>query len=309
MFKLTERVMKQEMSKIVQLASSGKGVTPSQAALFQSFEAFSNSWQEVLLVTAHDDKKGTTAVVINRPLAIGVGPKLAELLYEIDDKRLDKQKDEAGLDNEGGTMRRSRTVIADAFAADFKEGVINSGGDEDRSSFAMLIHGHDLADSVELAPGTRIYQAGLDAAAKAVREGELNVLDFRLFLGKRTWAPGALGAEIGAGMWQPVACARPLALKQCLQLPKPLWHEVCELTGGRLMELSKLEMLRREDLQDDEEAADEDENEEDEDYSEEEALEEAPRELQHSPRRTGAGGSNSREKRWTLAWRGTRGSA
>ena len=75
------------MSKIVRKASSGEGVTPSQAALFQSFEAFSNSWQEVLLVTANDDK-GTSAVVINRPLAIGVGPKLAELLYDIDDKRV-----------------------------------------------------------------------------------------------------------------------------------------------------------------------------------------------------------------------------
>jgi hypothetical protein len=27
-----------------------------------------------------------------------------------------------------------------------------------------------------------------------------------------------------------------------------LWHEVCELTGGRLTELSKLEMLSREHL-------------------------------------------------------------
>ena len=54
--------------------------------------------------------QGTSAVVINRPLALGVGPKLAELLYEIDDQRPGKPKDEAGLDNEGGTMRRTRAV-------------------------------------------------------------------------------------------------------------------------------------------------------------------------------------------------------
>ena len=93
-------------------------------------------------------------------------------------------------------MRRTRSTSVEAFAGAFTQGVINSGGPEGRNEAAMLVHGHDLAGSTELAPGTRIYQAGLDAAAKAVRDGELNVLDFRLFLGKRTWAPGALNAEI-----------------------------------------------------------------------------------------------------------------
>jgi hypothetical protein len=51
------------------------------------------------------------------------------------------------------------------------------------------------------------------------------------------------------GSWCPVACARPLALKQCLGLPKPLWHEVLELCGGELAELSKLELLKRQDLE------------------------------------------------------------
>ncbi|KAJ1482350.1 hypothetical protein T484DRAFT_1804143, partial [Baffinella frigidus] len=49
-----------------------------------------------------------------------------------------------------------------------------------------------------------------------------------------------------------VACARPLALKQCLGLPKPLWHEVMERCGGRSLELSKLELVRRDDLEEDE---------------------------------------------------------
>ena len=46
-----------------------------------------------------------------------------------------------------------------------------------------------------------------------------------------------------------VACARPVALKQCLGLPKPLWHEVLELCGGELAELSRIELLKRDDLQ------------------------------------------------------------
>ena len=49
--------------------------------------------------------------------------------------------------------------------------------------------------------------------------------------------------------WAPVACARPVALKQCLGLPKPLWHEVLELCGGELAEISKMELLKRTDLE------------------------------------------------------------
>jgi putative transcriptional regulator len=45
-----------------------------------------------------------------------------------------------------------------------------------------------------------------------------------------------------------VACARALALKQCIQLPKPLWHEVMEFCGGELSEISKLEFQKRTDL-------------------------------------------------------------
>ena len=40
-----------------------------------------------------------------------------------------------------------------------------------------------------------------------------------------------------------------MALKQCLGLPKPLWHEVLELCGGELAEISKMELLKRTDLE------------------------------------------------------------
>ena len=40
-----------------------------------------------------------------------------------------------------------------------------------------------------------------------------------------------------------------MALKQCLGLPKPLWHEVLELCGGEMGELSRIELLKRDDLE------------------------------------------------------------
>jgi len=47
------------------------------------------------------------------------------------------------------------------------------------------------------------------------------------------------------------ACARSLALKQCLTLPKPLWHEVLELCGNDCREISGIEILKRIDLKPD----------------------------------------------------------
>ena len=39
-----------------------------------------------------------------------------------------------------------------------------------------------------------------------------------------------------------------MALKQCLGLPKPLWHEVLELCGNECREISGIEILKRSDL-------------------------------------------------------------
>ena len=39
-----------------------------------------------------------------------------------------------------------------------------------------------------------------------------------------------------------------VALKQCLGLPKPLWHEVLEMCGGESAELSSIELTKRDDL-------------------------------------------------------------
>jgi len=82
----------------------------------------------------------------------------------------------------------------------------------------------------------------LPAAIEAVRRGAASPLDFRWFIGRHT------SLKAGNGGWRGMACARPVALKQCLGLPKPLWHEVMELCGGECATLSRLEILKRDDL-------------------------------------------------------------
>jgi hypothetical protein len=37
-------------------------------------------------------------------------------------------------------------------------------------------------------------------------------------------------------------------LKQCISLPKPLWHEVLEICDGEMKELSLLELSKRDDI-------------------------------------------------------------
>ena len=82
-----------------------------------------------------------------------------------------------------------------------------------------------------------------------VMAGKYKPLDFRFFIGHTKYEGAELDEAVRLGQYQPVACSRPLVLKQCIQLPKPLWHEVLEFCGGELKEISKLELAKRDDLQ------------------------------------------------------------
>lgn len=77
------------------------------------------------------------------------------------------------------------------------------------------------------------------AAAAEVSAGRLDANEFKFFSGAVTWAPGDLELEIQEGCWHTAAAARPLVLKQCLQLPVPLWREVLGLMGGEYAETAR----------------------------------------------------------------------
>ena len=96
----------------------------------------------------------------------------------------------------------------------------------------MLIHGiPDLPGARELAPGTNIFCGGWEAAVDGVLNDRYKPLDFRFFIGRQSYDPkenpqrGNLFGKIQQGSYIACACARSIALKQCLGLPKPLWHE------------------------------------------------------------------------------------
>ena len=108
----------------------------------------------------------------------------------------------------------------------------------------------------EVSRGARVYVGGLAAAVAALNKGEGQPLDYRLFVGRKVRAKDALEREVKQGLWQCAVCARPVALKQCLALPKPLWHEVMELLGGEAEMLSRFKLVQRTDLDSDEDDTD-----------------------------------------------------
>ena len=83
--------------------------------------------------------------------------------------------------------------------------------------------------------------ARLRSLVDGVLGGTIAPLDVRWFVGRHTELSAADGG------WQAVACARTIALKQCLGLPKPLWHEVMDMLGGSSADVSALELARRSD--------------------------------------------------------------
>lgn len=234
MMKVVEALVEEEMESIMTTVQEGRTVSALQADLLQNYEDHANAWQEVLLITADDKEEGTKAVVINRPLGQGVSPSLAVALFE---KYLSGDSPSEATKDEISDLN--------SFVTAFEQGPVYAGGPEDQETMATLLHGYPLPGAREIASGTQIYEGGFIAATNSVRKGECKPIDFRIFVGQRRWAPGKLREEIKHGLWIPVAASRTVALKQCLGLPKPLWHEVMELVGGQQKDVSELELQRR----------------------------------------------------------------
>ena len=176
---------------------------------------------------SHKPESGCSeALVINRPITKNINRQLAQILLtgnQVDGNKGNGQK--FGYDFEYGLEDK----MVQAFGSD---AAVYMGGPDKQSEPATLIHGiPNLDGATEIAPGTGIYQGGVSAAVDGILNGLYQPLDFRFFLGRQIYDPksypdkGTLLQKVEQASYQPVACARSVALKQCLGLPKPLWHE------------------------------------------------------------------------------------
>ncbi|KAL3900157.1 MAG: hypothetical protein SGPRY_012512 [Prymnesium sp.] len=231
-YRKAEGMVEEVMSSVAARATNGRiqmgSLPPHEQQLVALFAAAQQEWQQVCLVLSVKDGSNT-AVAINRPLAKAVNRPLAELLLNGEKGSTPPKFDESMVDK-----------CVRAFGG---QSGVYVGGPKRQREPALLVHGLPLEGSEEIAPGTRIYTGGEEAAIEGVLRGEYSPLDFRWFVGRQE------KLHTSTGEWRTLACARPVALKQCLGLPKPLWHEVLELCGGELAELSRMELLKRDDLE------------------------------------------------------------
>jgi Uncharacterized ACR, COG1678 len=269
----TAQSLVEEEMKVIAGAAESNGeldssiLTDESNEVLQLYLDHQETWQEVCLVTSYDSTSATT-LVLNRPLALQLTDALGKLVLY-------------------GAFSGKKSSTLDVPFKDFmkafgKECGIYVGGPDDQHLPAVLIHGiPNLEGATEIAPGTGIYQGGLKAAVEGVQSGTYKPLEFRFFVGRHSYVPelendmelidgdgdnededvddddddgdeivvaSSLDLDVVLGKYQPVACARSVALKQCIQLPKPLWHEVLQLCGGELKDISEFEQLKRDDI-------------------------------------------------------------
>jgi len=220
-------------------------LTAEQEELLQMYIDSHTHWQEVCLVveqeTAPNKSKAKIGLVLNRPMALQMTRYLAQLVLF-------------------GAYGNSKDFqLLEQFIKAFEKqcGVYVGGGDNQELP-SIVIHGHRaIPGCEEVSPG--IFKGGdMQAIVNGVLNGIFKPLDFRFFFGCHDFSSGPAGPStmpqmtldlaVVLGKYQPIACARSLALKQCIGLPKPLWHETLELCGGDMTVISKLEMQKRADM-------------------------------------------------------------
>ena len=198
-----------------------------------------DTWQEVCLVVERKENGAGATLVLNRPMAFTLSDSIARLVL-FGAYRNDLSPEELEL------------LVKFSIAFD-KEIYCYLGGPDELEKSAYILHGiAGLEGSKEIAPNTGIFMghgAAIEAAVTLIMQGMYSPSDFRFFVGKHSYLDGRLDLECVLGKYQPIACSRAVALKQCKALPKPLFHEVMELCGGELAELSKLELMKRDDVQ------------------------------------------------------------
>ena len=255
LYRCASRFLRRELQRVAskgqvddkgRLLLDPRTLSDADRGLLDMHQRYLSTWQEVVLVTRHDGAAGSDGVVLNRPAATESSDELSAALC-------------VALEREEG----ADTVAPENFQTAFgprlaayvgkpAPGAAPADDGEEKApkpkQTAMIIHGlAGLKGAEELSPGLGIYKGGSAEAAQRVQDESNDPYDFRFFIGKHEWAPGELERDIREGLYRPAACSRGVALKQCLGLPKPLWHEVMEMLGGTSEEISKLELQRRKD--------------------------------------------------------------
>lgn len=189
--------------------------------MFSLYISAMQSWQEVALVFSKTSKH-SNIMVLNRPMALKLNEDLAALILFGSNTNRD-------ISQMGELVRFLVTFENECY--------VYVGGPDNHTQPALCLHGiSTLPGAKEISPGSGVYTGPLSSAVDAVMSKQYKAVDFRFVFGVYEKFNHQLDNDIQMGRYQPIACARSLALKQCISLPKPLWHEIMELCGGEYSE-------------------------------------------------------------------------
>jgi hypothetical protein len=224
-YKKAQRLVEDEMMEIAECAGDDGQVDATvlndeRAELLQLYMDNQDTWQEVCLVLERSEEVGTaTALVLNRPMAFKLTENVGKLVLYGTFLTM------AGKSRKAETKGKADSLMKFMLAFG-QECAVYVGGPDEQDQPAEVIHGiAGLSGATEISPGSNIYRGGMDAAIDGVLRGLYAPLDFRFFVGCHIFEESTLDVSVLLGKYQPIACARTVALKQCIQLPKPLWHE------------------------------------------------------------------------------------
>lgn len=250
-YKKAQKLIEEQLQGITALANTSGEIDPRElkpqtADFLTLYLDNQEAWQEVGLVVEKDPGAGTAStLILNRPMAFKLTENLARMvLYGAQNALAMQKRGSAGSETQ--QLVKFLTAFENSCA-------VYVGGPDNLEEPAVMIHGFaELDGAREISPGTGTYEGGIPAAVDGVLSGKYKPLDFRFFVGGHQYKAGELDVAVFSNKYQPIACARALVLKQCIQLPKPLWHEILELCGGELKDISSLELMKRSDIQVDE---------------------------------------------------------
>ena len=197
-------------------------------------------WESVFLILS--ERK---SLVLNRPLSQKLDSSLCRSF-------LFGQKVSDDMVSIDPTTFEARLLFS--FESAFGCGVtcpVYYGGDVGlENEPGVLVHPFSsLTKSWELSPGCGLFLAdGLSAINECcdlVKSEGAVPLDFRLFLGKTQYRENDLFNKVREGKYIPLSVSKNLVLKQCLQLPKPLFCELSVMAGGQIKEISDIELAKR----------------------------------------------------------------
>lgn len=262
-YKATETIINNRLNALAIKAVDSSGNIQSSSlnaedkSFLNRYVKSNEEWEELSVIVAHDGKGikaengESVSLTINRPLSVGISDSLTELIL------FGSLGSTSSTSSDGSQHEYLSDMYTSDFKASFKsafgsQGVVYVGGPDMQHLPAILLHGQvGLKGSEEVSPGSGLCTGGLQAAVESVLAGKTDPLDYKFMVGRRTSAPGFLEGYCRTGVYAPVHAPRAVGLKQCVGLPKPLYHEVMTLCGGEMEEISRIEILKRKDLKED----------------------------------------------------------